>query len=386
MLQPIYFSQNNLSNNYRKNIQFNSTGNAIREHLSQQKVVREGSSVEDVRLGYNSIILVLLTLIAGLVAVNLRGKNLSLFEKNANKFNSLKNDANVPTLDNCKSINKNLKTMLQRQLKLTNADASLFEEVGKPNTSNRILLSGPPGNGKTYFSKVYAKTLDAEYMEVLFSELNSKWVGEVEGNMTSMFKKVIKQAKKNPNKKYVLTFNEIDSIVSPVEHLFGGNGSTHFASLRRQRTIFLTYLDKLQIEAPNVTVIGTTNLSTQSKNLDNASISRFQNVIEVPFPDKDALYEAIKMGIKKIKIKDNFISDNEVQIKALAEEMANRKYSFRNLENILDDAKIMYLEEKMNNRSTSFKLKYLEDAQKNLKKSDGERIIINNPIKKNNNK
>ena len=99
------------------------------------------------------------------------------------KFESLKDNIKVPALDTCKSINKDLKRILQHQLRLANADKKVLEEAGSPYVANRFLLSGPPGVGKTYFSKIYAKALDADYMEILFSDLNSRWVGEWEEKM-----------------------------------------------------------------------------------------------------------------------------------------------------------------------------------------------------------
>lgn len=291
------------------------------------------------------------------------------------KFESLKNDKNVPLLDDCKSINKNLKQILRRQLKLASADKKILEEAGNPNAASRFLLSGPPGVGKTYFSKVYAKTLDAEYMEVLFSDLNSRWVGEVEGKMSQMFNSIIKEAKSNPNKKYIVTFNEIDSILLPVEHLTGENGSTHFASLRRQRSTFVTYMDKLLTEVPNITIIGTTNLSPKSKNLDGALMSRFANTIEVPYPDAECIHAAIAKNMNTIKGKDAFLQNNSKKLEELSKIMEDRKYSFRNLEYIVNEAKLNYLEDRINNKNIDFKFEYLENAQKSLKETDGEKEI-----------
>lgn len=48
-------------------------------------------------------------------------------------------------------------------------------------------------------------------------------------------------------------------------------------------------------------------------------MSRFQNLVEVPYPDKECLYEALKMNLDKIKDKDKFILENDTQLKDLAQ-------------------------------------------------------------------
>lgn len=293
-------------------------------------------------------------------------------EKLDMEFVSLKNDTKVPDLATCKSINKELREMLEKQLKLSRCDQAILEEVGLPQFNKAFLLSGSPGNGKTFFAKIYAKSMDAEYMEIIVPDLISKWVGETEVKMSAIFKKILKTANNNPDKKYVITLNEIDSTLIPVEQLFGGSGSTHFASLRKQRSLFLNYLDKIMNETNNVTIIGTTNLPPESKLLDSASMSRFQNIIEVPYPNKDCLYEALKMNLEKIKDKDIFIAKNDEELKKIADTMVKRKFSFRNLENMVNNAKTQFLSDKLNDKNTPFQCKYLNDAIKNIQKTDGE--------------
>ena len=52
--------------------------------------------------------------------------------------------------------------------------------------------------------------------------------------------------------------------------------------------------------------------------------------------------------------------------------MAERKYSFRNLEFVVNEAKNYHLNEKLKNKNTEFSVNYLKKAQDNLKISDGE--------------
>ena len=287
-------------------------------------------------------------------------------------FKSLANDDKVITIDNCKSINKDLKSILERQINYVKAGSDVVSQTGKPQANNRLLLYGSVGVGKSYFAKIFAKSLDAEYMEVMYSDYNSMWAGEGVENLKKVFEKILKTAEKNPDKKYVVTFNEIDAMVAPADKVADKTAGTRWVSILEERSVFLNYLEILKEKAPNVTVIGTTNISPKNNGLDRAAMSRLQNLVEVPYPDKECLYEALKMNLDKIKDKDKFILENDTQLKDLAQKMADRKFSFRNLEYIVNDARGYHLDDSVSGKKNDFKFEYLKKAEQNLKLSDGE--------------
>lgn len=346
---------------------------SINSDLDYQRKIVEQNERKIAILGITGLTLLFGTFLWNLKTLIELSKNKSRhMPVNLRPFESLKNNLKIPNLENCKSVNKDLKTVLQRQVNQLKAGADVLAETGEPQASNRLLLYGTPGTGKSFFSKIFAKSIDAEYMEVMYSDFNSMWAGEGVDNLKKVFEGILKTAKKNPNQKYVVTFNEIDSVVQPVEKLTAPTKGTHFISKLEERSVFLNYLELLKEKTPNVTIIGTTNISPKNNGLDGAAMSRFQNLIEVPFPDKDCLYEALKMNLDKIKNKDKFITDNDDKLKDLAQKMADRKFSFRNLEYIINDAKGYHLDDKMNGKNGDFEFEYLKQAEEKLKVSDGE--------------
>lgn len=286
-------------------------------------------------------------------------------------FRSLKNDPDIPTLDTCKSINSKLKDFLQHQVNYANATQEDIIHTGNPNAANRIILYGAPGSGKSFFAKIYAKTLDADCKEIKYSDLNSQWTGEHLDNIKNTFEDVITTAQSNPNKKYVVILNEIDSLVLPVERLSRGS-SGHSAFKVEERSVFLNYLDEIATKAPNVTIIGTTNVCPKNKGLDGAAMSRFKNIMEVSYPNKECLNIALKESLSGLGDGNEFIKENEEQLKQFAKTMEERKCSYRDLNNIVDTSKNYYLKDYLKDKNTKFKMEYLEKAQKSIDATDGE--------------
>ena len=286
-------------------------------------------------------------------------------------FKSLKNDVEIPTLETCNSINRKLKEFLQNQVDFAKAKPEDIAHAGNPNDAKRLLLYGAPGSGKSFFAKVYAKTLDAEYKEVKYSDLNSVWAGEHLDNIKKCFEDVITTAQKDKNKKYVVVLNEIDSMVLPVERVARGDGG-HSAFKVEERSVFLNYLDEVAHEAPNVTIIGTTNVSPKNRGLDGAAMSRFKNIMEVSYPDKKCLNEALNEHLLAMGEGKEFIDANKDKLEDFAARLEKRGCSYRDLNNIANTSKSYYLKDYVNDKNTKFTIEYLEKAQKAIDATDGE--------------
>ena len=143
-----------------------------------------------------------------------------------------------------------------------------FERAVSGRLGLAVLFAGESGTGKTMAARVLAGDLGLELFAINLATVVSKFVGETEQNLESIF-----AAAEGSNA--ILLFDEADA-------LFGRRSEVSESS-DRYANIEVAYLLQ-RIEAHTGAVILTTNLK---QNLDPAFLRRLDFVIDFRFPDED---------------------------------------------------------------------------------------------------
>jgi len=160
----------------------------------------------------------------------------------------------------------------------------LFEKAGiKP--PKGILLTGPPGCGKTLLAKAIATESMVNFISVKGPALLSKYVGESEEGVREMFRKARQAAP------CIIFFDEIDALI-PVRS--AGSSDSHVAE--RVLSQFLSELDGIE-ELKGVLVLGATNRPDM---IDPAMLrpGRFDEEVETPIPDEKARKEIFEIHLR----------------------------------------------------------------------------------------
>jgi transitional endoplasmic reticulum ATPase len=178
--------------------------------------------------------------------------------------------------------------------------ADLFSQADvKP--PKGLLLYGPPGTGKTMIAKAVATTSEANFISVKGPELLSKWVGESEKGVREVFRKARQAAP------CIIFFDELDAVAPRRGR---SEGDAHVTE--RVISQMLTEMDGLE-DLKGVVVIGATN---RPDIIDEALLrpGRFDRILEVPFPDKDAIKEILKIHTKMKPIDSTVNLDRLVEL------------------------------------------------------------------------
>ena len=162
--------------------------------------------------------------------------------------------------------------------------ASLFEG-GAIKPPKGILLTGPPGCGKTLAAKAIANESQVNFISVKGPSLLSKYVGESEKGMRDTFRKARQAAP------CIVFFDEIDALVPR-----RGDGGSDSHVSERVLAQFLAELDGIE-ELKGVLVLGATN---RLDRLDPAVLrpGRFDAVVDIPLPDEQARREIFEIHLR----------------------------------------------------------------------------------------
>ena len=147
-----------------------------------------------------------------------------------------------------------------------------------------LLLFGPPGTGKTLIGKAVAAQCGATFFSVSASSLTSKWIGEGERMVRTMF------AAARWRQPAVVFIDEIDSLLT-------ARSDNENEASRRIKTEFLVQMDGAGTRSDDrVLVIGATNRPGE---LDEAARRRFVKRLYVPLPEAESRQALVQRLMSK---------------------------------------------------------------------------------------
>lgn len=129
----------------------------------------------------------------------------------------------------------------------------------------RVLFYGPPGTGKTLTATLLGKYTGREVFRVDLSMIISKYIGETEKNLASLFDKA-------EHKNWILFFDEADAV-------FGKRTGVRDAHDKYANQEVSYLLQRIEMHA-GLTILA----SNFRNNMDDAFIRRFSSIIYFPPP------------------------------------------------------------------------------------------------------
>ena len=147
-----------------------------------------------------------------------------------------------------------------------------------------ILFSGPPGVGKTTMARIIAHEANCALVYIPLESILSSYYGESSKRLASIFDIAAEYASEQTDKNIILFLDEIDSLATSRDEKI-------FEATRRLLSVLLRNIDGLE-DSGNCVTIGATN---RKEDLDSALISRFDTIIEFPYPNEEDIIHILKL-------------------------------------------------------------------------------------------
>ena len=188
-----------------------------------------------------------------------------------------------------------ISTPLKDRLKRVIKEYKQKEKLKKHGLENRrnILLTGPPGTGKTMTASIIAKELHLPLYIILMDKMVTKFMGETSAKLRMVFDIITER-------RGIYLFDEFDAI--------GGERGREndVGEMRRVLNSFLQFIER--DESESIIVAATNNL----KLLDQALFRRFDDVLHYHLPTNDEIKLLLENRLAGFK--GNFKLDSIISI------------------------------------------------------------------------
>ncbi|MFT5125018.1 MAG: transitional endoplasmic reticulum ATPase [Kiritimatiellia bacterium] len=176
-----------------------------------------------------------------------------------------------------------LKEEIHMKVVMPVANPDLFKAYGKK-VGGGILMYGPPGCGKTFLARATAGEVNAGFMAIGIHDVLDMWIGNSERKLHELFEQA------RMHKPCVLFFDEVDALGASRSDMKNSGG-------RHLINQFLSELDGVKSDNEGVMILAATNAPWH---LDSAfrRPGRFDTIIFVPPPDREARAEILKLKLK----------------------------------------------------------------------------------------
>lgn len=162
-------------------------------------------------------------------------------------------------------------------------------EVSSIDVDNRLLLYGPPGNGKSTIAKKISELSNSKYEFIMSSTIINRYSGVGPNKILFSVDEALKTAERT-GKIVVLFFDEIDNIAK--KNKDDESISEHENTISTLWQILDKYKDN-----PRVFFIVATN---KFNKLEKRFVNRFgENIIEIPNPDNKQREEVLRYYVNK---------------------------------------------------------------------------------------